>query len=266
MKTLYLSKLFPCRGRLLPLVCSIFLCSFDLTGAQCIEPEVLSPPTFQSIQVRTITETRVCNVVYSASLPTADPCVSADWSTQSLGGVPEAGMDIRFVYTLADTCNAIAFAASFVGVIISQEFLEAHPEGFRISSDPQLPSGSGVYWTVWDLSTNAPSLSFEGTVGNCETGYLIDITFTGGTPPGPAISDLIARLDGSGLSRRQKRPLLAALEAARASLAGGNCQTAIKQLHAFQNKVHAQVRGSDVTLADAFITDAETIIDAACSD
>jgi hypothetical protein len=266
MKTLHISKLFPCRGRLLPLVCGVFLCGFDLTGGQCIEPEVLSPPTFKSIQVRTITETRVCNVVYHASLPTADPCVSADWSAQSLGGVPEAGMDIRFGYTLADTCNGIAFAASFVGVSISQEFVEAHPEGFRVSSDAQLPSGSGVYWTVWDLRTNAPSLSFEGTVSLGETGYRIDITFTGGTPPGPAISDLIARVDDSRLSQRQKGPLLAILEAARVSLAGANCQTAIKQLHAFQNKVRAQVRGSDATLADALIAAAQAIIDSACSD
>jgi hypothetical protein len=113
----------------------------------------------------------------------------------------------------------------------------------------------------------APPLSFVGSLSlDAANNFTVDITFTGGTTPQPTIGDLIARVAGPGLSQQQKRPLLATLEAARASWEAGNCQTAIHQLRAFQNKVRAQVSRSDATRADALIADAQAIMDSACDE
>jgi hypothetical protein len=110
-------------------------------------------------------------------------------------------------------------------------------------------------------------LSFEGSFRLDQAGNLTaDITFTGGTLPGPAIDDLIAQVDGSGLSPRERRPLLATLQAARTSVADGECETAMHQLAAFQNKVRAQLGGSDPTPAKSLIAGAQTIIDSGCED
>lgn len=58
---------------------------------------------------------------------------------------------------------------------------------------------------------------------------------------------MIARVNESDL--RHKRPLLASLEAALASIERGNHNSATGQLGAFQNKVRAQVSKKDAALA-----------------
>jgi hypothetical protein len=143
-------------------------------------------------------------------------------------------------------------------------------EGFNmlVVSDPAFrtpPEGAEGSWT--ELGNEEGFLSFKGRISLDAANHLtVDMIFTGGSPPPPSISDLIAWLDGSRLSERQKRPLLTTLEAAGSSLAGGDCETAINQLEAFQNKVRAQVAGSDALLADVLIAGAQEIIDSACSD
>jgi len=76
------------------------------------------------------------------------------------------------------------------------------------------------------------------------------------TPRGP-----LALLNGSNLSRQQKRPLLASLEASNAALARGNRGAAINQLEAFQVKVAGQILSYDPVLAGELIAAAQEIID-----
>ena len=73
---------------------------------------------------------------------------------------------------------------------------------------------------------------------------------------GQAVQRLITLVNESHL--RHKRPLLASLEAAMASLQRGNRNSAANQLHAFQNKVRAQV--ADPVLAMALIQGAGQVI------
>jgi hypothetical protein len=78
------------------------------------------------------------------------------------------------------------------------------------------------------------------------------------TPPTPTelVEHLIELVSESDL--RHKRPLLASLEAALASIERGNCHSAVGQLLAFQNKVSAQV--ADTALATEWIAAAGQII------
>jgi hypothetical protein len=66
-------------------------------------------------------------------------------------------------------------------------------------------------------------------------------------------------LNESGLAH--PRPLEATLQAALAAIQRGNATAAINQLHAFQNKVGAQVAPSDPALAASFIQAAQGVID-----
>jgi DNA-binding response OmpR family regulator len=108
------------------------------------------------------------------------------------------------------------------------------------------------------------SLSFYGRVSLDRANNLeVDITFSGGSLP-PDMGELTARVESSGLSRRQQRPLLATLEAAQRSLAAGDCETAIRVLQVFQHKVSAQLGRTEEALANALIAAARSIIDSAC--
>lgn len=102
----------------------------------------------------------------------------------------------------------------------------------------------------------------QGWGTDLETAYALRVE---GLLP-PDVEGLIALVNTSILPRQRKRPLVATLEAAAASLAGGNSATAINQLQAFQNKVRAQVAGFDATLADALIAAGQAVIDSVCSE
>jgi hypothetical protein len=77
--------------------------------------------------------------------------------------------------------------------------------------------------------------------------------------PEDALQRLIGVLDDSGLAH--PRPLEATLQAALAAIQRGNSTAAINQLHAFQNKVRAQVAPSYPALAASFIQAAQRVID-----
>jgi hypothetical protein len=79
---------------------------------------------------------------------------------------------------------------------------------------------------------------------------------------GEAVEDLISMVNESSLSQKDKRPLIASLKAALASFDRGNSTSGANQLHAFQNKVRAQVSRLDDELAMALIRQAQEIIDA----
>ena len=82
--------------------------------------------------------------------------------------------------------------------------------------------------------------------------FRIDLPLT----PAELVEQLIAQVNASDLQHKQ--PLLAALNAALASIERGNCHPAVGQLGAFQNKVRAQI--SDAVLANELIEGAGQVI------
>ena len=61
---------------------------------------------------------------------------------------------------------------------------------------------------------------------------------------------MILLVDEAGIGRRTKRPLIATLKAALEAFEDGRSNPALNQLHAFQNKVRAQIAPIDPILAD----------------
>lgn len=100
---------------------------------------------------------------------------------------------------------------------------------------------------------------FGGTLTDSEVKTLA------ASPVSPNVKGLIAQVNGSVLSAKKKRPLLATLNAAQVSFTRGRCETGIHQLQAFQNKVHAQLGRNEAVLELALIATAQAIIDAGCS-
>ncbi len=80
--------------------------------------------------------------------------------------------------------------------------------------------------------------------------------------PSQAVQALMAKVNASSLAVQQRRPLLATLQAALASLERTNTVSGINQLQAFQNKVRAQVRPVAPGLAADLVQAAQAIIDA----
>lgn len=74
------------------------------------------------------------------------------------------------------------------------------------------------------------------------------------------VQELIAMVDTFDL--RQRKPLLAILDAALASIERDNDRSTVGQLHAFQNKVQAQVAPDEPELAGMWIAAAQEVIDA----
>jgi hypothetical protein len=79
---------------------------------------------------------------------------------------------------------------------------------------------------------------------------------------GEAIDELIDRVNSSTVARKNKRPFIATLKAASASAERGQTRTAANQLHAFQNKVRAQVSKDNPGEAAIWTQWAQNIIDA----
>jgi len=247
---------------------SILFGTFNVAYAACEDPEVLSPPTLTSVQVRFVSQSDICNMAYSAILPTADPCVNAQWFAVSFTAIPGigSGLEVRFVYSVGDFCNEIIVSQSVLVLTVPQSYVDAHPEGFVISSEQQIPSGDGVTWEYSQEGAAPPPLSFEGAVIPDPAGYLLPVTFTGGDPVIVAITSLIALINESILTTQQKRPLLAVLDAASEAFEAGACHLGMNHLNTFQNKVRAQVSGTDAALADALVAGAQAIIDAGCGE
>ena len=76
-----------------------------------------------------------------------------------------------------------------------------------------------------------------------------------------AVEELIAEVDGSSLSRQNKRPLLASLKAAAAAFDRENCESGEGKLRAFNNKVRALLSRSNAALAASLTGISRQIID-----
>ena len=75
------------------------------------------------------------------------------------------------------------------------------------------------------------------------------------------IEGLIVLIDTSETGRRNIRPLIATLKAASAAFDTGRITPALNQLHAFQNKVRAQLGPVDPALSDTLISAVQDIVD-----
>jgi hypothetical protein len=96
----------------------------------------------------------------------------------------------------------------------------------------------------------------DGRLTNrCETNFCV-IT------PGEAVGQCVALVDSADIRSQSKRPLLASLNAAMASFDGGNYSMAIRQLHAFQNKVQAQIAPDHPEAARLFVACIEDVLNA----
>ena len=80
--------------------------------------------------------------------------------------------------------------------------------------------------------------------------------------PAESVGLLIALVEDSGLTQQRQRPLVATLKAAAAAFERGNHIAGLNDLHAFQNKVRAQVGSRDAELAEALVNSAQVIIQA----
>jgi len=235
---------------------------------QCSQ-EVLSSPTENSVRVRLtgVNEWPVNPIcTWSASGTRADGS-GYTWNATLIGdGLVENPTYVNVAVIMRYTEESVVFDH-----LVLNLFLPYPSDGFSVpvNSDPAFQSpaeGEGGTWYGTTIGRVPVSLSFYGRVSLDNANNLqVDITFTGGALP-PDAGELIARVEGSGLSRRQQRPLLATLEAAQASLADGNCETAINLLEAFQHKVLVQLGGTQAELADALVAAAQSIIDSACGD
>ena len=78
-----------------------------------------------------------------------------------------------------------------------------------------------------------------------------------------AVTILVGLVEDSDLSFRQIRPLISTLQASVASFQRGSYTAGMNQLHAFQNKVAAQIAPLDPELAAELIEAAQQIIDGA---
>lgn len=244
----------------LPLMLGVLLCAVHVhcvrgqSLGECTE-QVLSAPTENSVRVRLTGVNQwptnpIC--LWTASGVRSDGATYL-WRAALVGDGLVDGPSVNTVVVFNYEINGS------IAKRVAQGFLFPYPSGpFTVvvnESDP-------------DTSQGYPAMAIQGRITlDAANNLTVDVTFTGGDlPPQPSIADLIALVDDSNLSQRRKHPLLATLEAASDSLASGDCDTAITQLQAFQNKVQAQVRRTDATLADALIADAQAIIDSACDE
>jgi hypothetical protein len=78
--------------------------------------------------------------------------------------------------------------------------------------------------------------------------------------PAESVAELILFVEGSSLLKNQKKPLIATLNAALASLTRCHIIPAINQLEAFQNQVDAQIAPLDAALAEEFLHFSNEII------
>jgi hypothetical protein len=80
--------------------------------------------------------------------------------------------------------------------------------------------------------------------------------------PSEAVGIVAKMVLESGLARNRQQPLLVTLDAAVAAFARRNNIAGLNELHAFENKLRAQLAAADPTLADALMRSAQVITQA----
>jgi hypothetical protein len=147
-------------------------------------------------------------------------------------------------YTNSDNLHAAAYGQPVIGLV-----------------DPVVLDG---YWLMLEpLSPGAHVLNYGGTLTNqtfATTDLLVYITVKP-RPPGKILDELISKLRQSSLPTKAQTPLLASLDAAKASFNDGKTLAGVNQLQAFQNKMRAQVGSEYDALAAALLSLAQTAVE-----
>jgi len=136
------------------------------------------------------------------------------------------------------------------------------------------PEGQPLTYT-W--SENGTTIATGGVATNCFGLGCHHVTLTSTDPLGDSCSTTVdfcvittgeavelcaTQVDQADLDRKNKRPLIASLKAAVASSDRGSLESAMGQLGAYQNKVHAQIGRSNPAAAQALISLSQQVIDA----
>jgi len=130
-------------------------------------------------------------------------------------------------------------------------------------NDPAVADG---YWLMLSpLSLGTHAIIFGGTYGvpNSYSYERTDYITVVPIPLPQRVDELIASVGASTLAQHRQQPLLASLNAVKASFESTNLIAGINQLSAFQNKVRAQVGPSDPALADQLSQATQKVIDRA---
>jgi hypothetical protein len=80
--------------------------------------------------------------------------------------------------------------------------------------------------------------------------------------PEEAVELCILLVESTNVERRNKRPLLVSLKAAKAAFTRDGLIPAVQMLKAFEHKVHAQIEPQNPAEAAAFVQAVENILDA----
>jgi hypothetical protein len=166
------------------------------------------------------------------------------------------------VLTLDSDTNFFVFDTASSGQCVFSVGSAEDPEGDRLNF-MWLLDGSPI--AIGPLATNCLELG-------CHTLTLIasDGSFNSSTQlevcaisPSQAVEACVELVDDSStLTRQQKRPLIASLRAALAAFERGNTIPAANQLRAFQNKIRAQVQGTNPVEAKSLIECVQQILNA----
>lgn len=121
-----------------------------------------------------------------------------------------------------------------------------------------LPENSGWYLIDAFAINDVGQIAGQGVFNGQIMAYRLDPI----PEPAQALERCIKLVGESNVSRKNKQPLLASLQAAAGSLERSNFHSATGQLNAFQNKVRAQLAPDRVVEAEAFIKSAEEVLNA----
>jgi hypothetical protein len=190
-------------------------------------------------------------VVIHITITTSNHCPTAVIEASPLCAIPEVGGLIVISGNNSNACVILDGTHSSDpehSPLTYAWFVDGNPVPFSTSAITTNCFGLGVHHITLLVSD-----------GQCDGAATVAVEIITGCE---AIEALIQDINASSLTRKNKRPFLASLKAACASMDRGSFTSALNQLGAFINKVRAQVSRDNPVEAARFIAEAQAIIDA----
>jgi hypothetical protein len=205
---------------------------------------------------------------YEADNVGTDPALSVEKLRDQAAGIVDDPIELHATIDGVEVPNLLEHRAISPVLSIfydSPDNFHSFAFGYPITGliDPAIADG---YWLMVEpLPPGVHTLHFGGRLRNYPfiPADIIDhLTVVPSALP-EQVSALIQRVTSSASPTKHRQSLLATLEAAKGSFQATNWFPGVNQLHAFQNKVRAQVRPGDPALAEELSTSAQRIIDRA---